>query len=68
MKFARAKAAVDTPDPMPTISTVSPGATRALLSIRKAVRYASGNAALSNQVLLVGRGRTLRSGAIANVA
>ena len=53
---------------MPTISTVSPGARRALLSIRSAVRYASGNAALSNQVLLDGLGRTFLSGAIAYVA
>ena len=68
MKLASANAAVETPEPMPTINTVSPGATRALLSIRRAVRYASGNAALSNHVLFDGRGRTFRSGAIAKVA
>ena len=68
MKFARANAAVDTPDPIPTISTVSPGASRALFSIRNAVRYAKGNAALSNHDLLEGRGRTFLSGAIAYVA
>ena len=68
MKLARANAAVDTPEPIPTISTVSPGASRALFNIRNAVRYARGNAALSNHVLLAGRGRTFLSGAMANVA
>ena len=68
MKLARANAAVETPEPIPTIKTVSPGARRALFSIRNAVRYAKGNAALSNQDLLEGRGRTFLSGAMANVA
>jgi hypothetical protein len=41
-RIASASAAVLTPPPMPTISTVSPGATRARRSMRQAVSVASG--------------------------
>ena len=61
--LAICSAAIATPPPMPRISTLSPGRTRALvITILQAVRKTSGKAAASSKLSRSGIGRRLTSG------